>query len=72
MRLPFRNEGRESFFVVLEPEGDRVEVEPGASIELRLVPDPHEQSMEIEEDDDVLRIYSTSAKEIWKHGARIR
>ena len=72
MHLPFRNEGLKSFFLVIEPEGHRVEIEPGASVELRLVPDHHEQSMEIEEDEDVLRVYSMSGKEIWKQGARIR
>jgi hypothetical protein len=72
MHLPFRNEGHESFFLMLEPEGDCVEVEPGASIELRLVADHDEQSMEIEEDGDLLRIYSLSAKEIWKHGSRVK
>jgi hypothetical protein len=71
MQLPFRNEGVKSFFVMLEPEGDCIEVEPGAVVELRLVPEPGEQSLEIEEDADVLRIYSLSEKEIWKSGSRV-
>lgn len=72
MQLPFRNEGLRSFFLVLEPEGDSVEIEPGASIELRLVSDHREQSLEIEEEGDVLRVYSMSGKEVWKGGARVR
>ena len=72
MHLPFRNEGQRSFFLMLEPEGDSIEVEPGASVELRLVPEEGEQSLEIEEDADVLRVYSMSGKEIWKHGSRVK
>jgi len=71
MHLPFRNEGERSFFLMLEPEGFYVEVQPGDAVELRLVPDEGEQHMEIDEDGDVLRIYSLSAKEIWKHGSRV-
>ena len=72
MHLPFRNEGPRSFFIILEPEGHSVEVEPGEMVELRLVPDENEQSLELEEDGDDVRIYSMSGKEIWKQGARIR
>ena len=72
MHLPFRNEGPTSFFLMLEPEGDCIEIEPGASVELRLVEEPGEQSLEIEEDADILRVYSMSGKEIWKCGARVR
>jgi len=72
MRLPFRNEAQNPFFLVLEPEGHYIEVEPGASVELRLVQQPGEQSLEIEEDADVLRIYSMSGKEVWKQGSRIK
>jgi hypothetical protein len=71
MHLPFRNEGPKSFFVVLEPEGFYVEVEPGDAIELRLVADDRPPSMEIDEDGDVLRIYSLCGKEVWRHGSRV-
>jgi len=72
MHLPFRNEGERSFFLMLEPEGEYVEIEPGASIELRLIPDHREQSLEMEEEGDILRVYSMSGKEVWKGGARVR
>ena len=71
MHLPFRNEGEKSFFLMLEPEGFYVEVEPGDAVELRLVPGEGEQHLEMDEDGDVLRIYSLSAKEIWREGSRV-
>jgi len=71
MHLPFRNEGARSFFLMLEPEGFYVEVEPGDAVELRLVPNEGARSMEIDEDGDVVRIYSLSGKEIWRHGSRV-
>jgi len=71
MHLPFRNEGETSFFLVLEPEGFYLEIEPGDAVELRLVPDEGQRSLEIQEDGDVLRIYSLSGKEVWKHGSRV-
>src|ERR1044071_942097 len=71
MHLPFRNEGEKSFFLMLEPEGFYVEVAPGDAVELRLVPREGPQSMEIDEDGDVVRIYSLAGKEIWKHGSRV-
>jgi len=71
MQLPFRNEGEKSFFLMLEPEGFYVEIEPGDAVELRLVSDRGEQHMEIDEDGDVVRIYSLSGKEIWRGGSRV-
>jgi hypothetical protein len=71
MHLPFRNEGERSFFLMLEPEGFYVEVAPGDAVELRLVSDDREQHMEIDEDGDVVRIYSLSGKQIWKDGSRV-
>ncbi len=70
--IPIRNGGSRVIGLLLEPEGDGLDLEPGADYELRTPAIDASSQFEVVVNDDQVEIWLSQDKEIWKDGLRVR